>query len=170
MKKITKAGAMLLAAITLLAVFMGCRKEEKQLKSDKAEAEAEAAALESEAADYDGRLIFERSMELDYAQNFKVDYYKGGYKMLTIYNKAEDVIDGYVDITSRFLLIPENMSVPEELDSDIIILQAPVSNIMVLSTGAVSQFNAIGALDCVSLVSTDYDSWYIQEVKDAMAA
>jgi iron complex transport system substrate-binding protein len=185
MKKITKAGAVLLTAITLLAVFAGCGKKElddtkaqleasqaelMQLKSDKAEAEAKAAALEAEAADYDGKLIFDRTMELDYAQNFKVDYYKGGYRMMTIYNRAEDVIDGYVPRTSQFLLIPENMSVPENLDSNVIILQVPVTNIMVSSTGAVSQFAAISALDCISLVSTEYDSWYIQEVKDAMDA
>ena len=80
-------------------------KEEKQLKSDKAEAEAEAG-FGIEAADHDGGLIFER-MELDYAQTFKVDYYRAAIRCRP-YNKAENVIDGYVR-TSRFLLIPENM-------------------------------------------------------------
>jgi iron complex transport system substrate-binding protein len=185
MKKITKAAALLLALITLIGVFAGCGKKElddtkaqleaaqaelNQVKSEKAEAEAKAQALEEEAADYNGELVYDYTMKLEYAQNFKVDYYKGGYKMLSIYNRAEDVLDGYISRTSRFLIVPEGMSVPDKLDSEVMILQAPITNIMVSSTGAVSQFNAIGALEAVSLVSTDYDSWYIQDVKTAMDA
>ena len=42
-------------------------------------------------------LVYESSMDLQYAENFAVDYYEGGYTMLTT------TVDG-----QRFLIVPEN--------------------------------------------------------------
>ena len=39
---------------------------------------------------YDGELVYDHSMELQYAKLFSVDYYKGGYKLITITNRDED--------------------------------------------------------------------------------
>lgn len=39
---------------------------------------------------YDGQLVFDHAMELQYAKLFSVEYYKGGYKLLTITNRDED--------------------------------------------------------------------------------
>ena len=49
-------------------------------------------------------LVYERSIELQYAENFKVDYYEGGYTLLTI------TMDG-----TQFLIVPENEEVPQTL-------------------------------------------------------
>ena len=51
-------------------------------------------------------LSYDHSMELDYAQGFAVDYYDGGYALITI-------SDG-----SRFFIVPEGQPVPEELPGD----------------------------------------------------
>lgn len=107
---------------------------------------------------YDGRLVFDHSMELEYARNFSVDYYKGGYKEIK-------TVDG-----TKILLVPENMSVPAEAGDETIVLQQPVSNILVSSTPTTSLINAIGALDAVSLNTYDVDSWYIDEVKEALTS
>ena len=104
----------------------------------------------------DGQLIFDHSMELQYAKCFSVDYYKGGYKLATI-------SDG-----TKILVIPEGMSVPADAPQDAILLQQPISNLMVSSTPVTSLINAIGALDAISLTTYDVDSWYIDEVKDAL--
>ena len=48
-------------------------------------------------------LVYESSMDLKYAENFSVDYYVGGYKLLT-------VKDG-----TKLLVVPEGKAVPENL-------------------------------------------------------
>lgn len=112
---------------------------------------------ETQAADnYDGKLEFDHSMELQYAKCFSVDYYKGGYKMISI-------TDG-----TKLLIVPENMSVPAAVESETIVLQQPVGNILVSSTPTTSLINAVGALDAISLTTYDVDSWYIDSVKDAL--
>ncbi len=183
MKKAIKRISIPLAALALLALVTGCGKTQKELEKTKAEleaAKAELAQAESardaaeakaaEASDYNGKLVFDRSMRLDYASNFKVDYYKGGYKLLTVYNRPEDALEGYIPRTSQFLLVPEGMDAPANLDEGVTVLRAPVGNMLVASNGAVSQLNAIGALDTVSMVTTEAKSWYIDEVKTAMDA
>ena len=63
-------------------------------------------------------LVKTGSMELQYAENFTVDYYEGGYKMLTTLPDEK-----------KYLLVPEGQSVPEDTDDDICILQEPLQNI-----------------------------------------
>lgn len=47
-------------------------------------------------------LVYKGSMELEYAENFTVDYYEGGYTLLTT------TMDG-----AQFLIVPENGEVPQ---------------------------------------------------------
>ncbi len=108
--------------------------------------------------DYDGRLVFDRSMELSYAKCFSLDYYKGGYKLAS-------TSDG-----TKILIVPEGMSVPADAPEDAIVLRQPVNNLLVASTPVTSLINAFGALDAISLTTTELDSWYIDEVKAAMEA
>ena len=49
----------------------------------------------------EGTLVYESSMELQYAENFSVDYYKDGYTILTT------TMDG-----QRFLVVPEGKEIP----------------------------------------------------------
>ena len=97
-------------------------------------------------------------MELKYAKNFSVDYYKGGYKQI----KTSD--------GKTLLVVPEKMSVPKDIAKETIVLQQPITNIMVSSTPTVSLINDIGALDRISLTTYDTDSWYIEEVKQALSS
>lgn len=48
----------------------------------------------------DEELVYESSMELSYAENFSVDYYEGGYKVLT-------TMDG-----TKILTVPEDPGDP----------------------------------------------------------
>lgn len=54
---------------------------------------------------YDGELVYDHSMELQYAKLFSVDYYKGGYKLITITNRDEDT--AIVSKQSKLLLVPD---------------------------------------------------------------
>lgn len=105
---------------------------------------------------YDGKLVFDHSLELKYAKNFSLDYYKGGYMLIK-------VSDG-----KQFLTIPEGMSVPSEVKSDVVILQMPLNNLLISSTPTMSLFSSIDQLDKVSLTTTDKDDWYIEEVVECM--
>lgn len=102
------------------------------------------------------QLVFDHSMELNYAKCFSVDYYEDGYKMATI-------SDGTV-----IVVVPEGKSIPEELPEGAIVMQQPINNLLVSSTPVTSLINAAGALDTISQTTYDVSSWYIQDVIDAM--
>ncbi len=101
-------------------------------------------------------LVFDRAMEIHYAQNFTVDYYQGGYKLI-------ETIDG-----TQVLTIPEGAAVPSDAPAGAIILQMPLDNILMTSTPTMSYVNAIGALDRVTATTFDISSWYLPEVIAAL--
>ena len=101
-------------------------------------------------------LIYESSMELQYADQFAVDYYEGGYKLLT-------VADG-----RAYLLVPEGAEIPSALDEDITVLQQPISKIYLAASSSMSLFDALDALDAISLSSIQASGWYVENAKKAM--
>ncbi len=96
------------------------------------------------------------SMELQYAQNFSVDYFEGGYKLISI-------CDG-----SRFLLVPEGMEAPKGIDSDITVLYQPVDHIYMAATSAMCLFDAVNCLSSISLSGTKAEGWYNHNAQVAM--
>lgn len=102
-------------------------------------------------------LIYDHSMELVYAEEFKVDYFEGDYALITIGEK------------DQFLVVPENREVPENLDETITVLQKPVNNIYLVATSAMDLFRAIDGIDAIRLSGTKEDGWYIKEAKETMA-
>ena len=101
-------------------------------------------------------LTFDHSMELTYAEQFSVDYYKDGYALITI---AEE---------GQFLVVPEGKEAPKDLDPKIAVIQKPVENIYLVATSAMNLFCALDALDHISLSGTDADGWHIEEAKKAL--
>lgn len=96
------------------------------------------------------------SMEIHYATQFAVDYYDGGYKLITF-------ADG-----SRFLVVPEGLDVPKGIARDIVPLKQPIENIYLAATSAMCLFDAIDRLDAIRLSGTREDGWYIENAADAM--
>ena len=99
---------------------------------------------------------YDHSLELQYADQFAVDYYEGGYALITIAGGE------------RFLLVPEDKEAPEGLDADISVIQKPVQNIYLVATSAMDLFCALDGLDSISLSGTNADGWYIDKAKKAM--
>lgn len=62
----------------------------------------------------------------------------------------------------------DNADVPVGLDADTQVLKQPIDNILVASTPVTSLINAVTALDSISLTTYDADSWYIDDVKNAI--
>ena len=115
----------------------------------------DALKSESAAVELPG-LVWESSMKPLYAQQFSVDYFEGGYALIDVKDSA------------RYLVVPENMSVPEGLDPAIVILQQPLNNIYLAATSAMALFDSLDALDAIRLSGTQKDGWYIENAVAAM--
>ena len=100
----------------------------------------------------------ESSMKLQYAKNFSVDYYNGGYALITI-------SDG-----SRYLVVPQDREIPADIDTDVTVLRQPVKNIYLVATSAMCLFDALDSLDNISMSGTKAEDWYIQNAKAAIEA
>lgn len=102
-------------------------------------------------------LVFERSMELKYAENFAVDYCEGGYMLLTT------VLDG-----KQFLIVPEEKEIPYDLADQIVVLRRPVSNLYLVASAVMDMFSELDGLDAVAFSGQKAENWSIEEAREAM--
>ena len=116
---------------------------------------ASPAGQEEDGAAFSG-LRHEGSMDLRYAEELTVDYYEGGFKLLTIG-------DG-----NRYLLTPEGQEPPAGLPSDVRIIRTPLKSVYLAATAAMALFDALDALDVIRLSGTQADGWYIENAAAAM--
>ena len=103
-----------------------------------------------------GQLVYESSMELKYAKHFSVDYYIGGYKMLT-------VKDG-----TKLLVVPKGKPVPQDLEEDVCIMQQPIENLYLVATAVMDMFHSLDAIDTIRLSGQKEGNWYIESANEAM--
>ena len=95
-------------------------------------------------------------LQLAYAKNFSIDYYDGGYKLLTIK-------DG-----TQILTVPEGKETPDNLDESIIVLQQPVKNIYLVSSAVMDMFRELNAFDTIGFSAQKAENWYVDGAKAAM--
>ena len=112
-------------------------------------------AKRPEAAKFD-QIHMTGHMDPDFAEQFSVDYYEGGYKLITLGDE------------SRFLVVPEGADLPSGLDEDITPLYMPIKNIYLAATSAMCLFDALDRLDAIRLSGTKESGWYIDGAKEAM--
>ena len=79
------------------------------------------------------------SMELLYADQFSVDYYDGGYAMITIKDSG------------RYLVVPEGKSQPSGLPGDVAVIKQPLENIYLAATSAMDLFCSLDGTDRITL-------------------
>ena len=123
---------------------------------DDVHVERAAVSLDDREKELPG-LTWQSEMPLKYAHEFAVDYYEGGYKLLTIG-------DG-----NRYLVVPEGGDVPGGLDGDVKIIRQPLKNVYLAATAAMALFDAVDGLDAITLSGTQADGWYIENAAAAMA-
>ena len=109
-------------------------------------------------ADTIKEILHESSMELQYAENFTVEHYPGGYVLLTT------TVDN-----KKFLLVPEDCEIPQDLEDGIVVLKRPIRDLYLVASSAMDMFCALDGLDKISFSGQKEDGWYIEEAKDAMA-
>ena len=78
---------------------------------------------------------------LSHATQFSLDAYDGGCRLATL--ASED----------RLLIVPEGADPPAELPAGVAVIQQPLTNVYLVSTGMICLVDAIGALDAVSVSS-----------------
>lgn len=101
-------------------------------------------------------LTYEKSMNLQYADQFAIHYYEGGYKLVV-------GVDG-----RTYLIVPEGAEVPAGLDKSVVILQQPLDHVYLCGTSAMALINAIGALDNITMTGTDVSGWDIEVPRKAL--
>ena len=78
---------------------------------------------------------------LSHATQFTLDVYEGGFQLATLANG------------DRLLIVPEGATAPAGLPDDVAVIQQPLANVYLVSTGMICLVDAIGALDAVSVSS-----------------
>ncbi len=91
-------------------------------------------------------------MELDYADQFSVDYYENDYALITI---------GDAD---KYLIIPKGLAIPKNLDSTITCIPQGCDKIYLAASSAMDFFRELDSLDHVGMTSTKQTDWSIPEV------
>lgn len=135
----------LLAALLLLA-FTGCAANPAQPESTSSPAQADETQADFQV---------ESAYPLEYAKEFTVDECTGGTRLITIQN-------------ARYLVVPENSTVPNGLSEDITVLQKPLENVYLVSTSAMDPILKLAARSAVTLSGTSAENWYLPEAKEAM--
>lgn len=113
-------------------------------------------------------LTYDHSMELSYAENFAVDYYEGGYKLLTTRLNGD-----------RILLVPQHQQAPKDAEAlvspsaegepgKLIVLQEPVKNLYLVASSVMDMFAQLDSMDAISMCGLKEEDWYIPAAKQAM--
>lgn len=140
---------LILLALCLTLLLAACGGPENVATT---QPQAETA---SQAVRYE-ELLFENVMPLSYATGFSVSYSEEGYKLLTIGENQ------------TYLVVGEDMPAPEEVPDTVTVLQQPLDQIYLVSTGAMDHFIELNALNSIILSSQKADAWYLPEAKQAM--
>lgn len=106
--------------------------------------------------DISAELEYEDSMELIYAEKFSVDYYTGGFSLVTV-NGSE-----------RYLVVPEGKESPGDLAEDITVLYQPLDRIYLVASAVMDMFISMDSLDVIRFTGTKAASWYLEEAREAV--
>ncbi len=109
----------------------------------------------SENTDISSSVSVHDSMELDYADQFSVNYLDNGCSLI------------HINDGSDYLLVPEDVPIPEHTDSQIILKQ-PLNHVYMAASSAMDLIHALDSLDQIALTSTK--DWSIPEIQNALAS
>ena len=152
-KKHFQSAFLTAAAVLLLSMCAGCgQASETGKNADKLENTEDTGKTQNTGADAEKTdspkedavswtdLVPRDTLPLEYADQFSVTYYgEEEYALITI---GED---------EKFLVVPENEPVPENLPEDITPLLRPLNNMYLAATSAMDFFCHLDAVDQITL-------------------
>lgn len=141
--------AVLLAAL-LVTLCSGCGKTAVTEEGTEVTAQTDANAPEIEG------LTYESTVEMEYAECFKIYHYEDGYSVIRVYDGRD------------YILIPEGGEIPSDLPSDVTIMQKPLDHIYIQATSSMCFFASLDAVDHLRLSGTQMNGWYVDEAVEAM--
>ena len=101
-------------------------------------------------------LTYESTMPLQYADQFAVYRYEGGYSLIDMVN------------SDRILVVPQGKEAPAGLPSDIVTVPQGLDRIYLAATSAMALFEAVGGMDAISFVGSKH--WYTPAAIEALAS
>lgn len=146
------------AAVLLTFAFLltGCGASGSSSSGEQAKEPVAAEDAEFHAPDLGNGWEVVDSLKLEYANQFTVDYYEGGYKLACL-------SDG-----GRYLFVPKGKEAPKDIDSDIVVLQQPLNNIYLVASDTMCLVDALDVMDAVTVSGISKENWYIPAAQKAM--
>jgi len=147
-----------LAIFLIPLIFLSCAKQLP--KSD--------SPLELEG------LSFEKSLPLSYARQLKIDEYIPDISVGADSSKSSEINQKSsiyivtVSGTDRYLLLPQDCSVPKNLPSQVTVIRTPVTNAYLCASSAMALWNRLGSLDSIKFSAIQKKDWYVPEAARAM--
>ncbi len=102
------------------------------------------------------QLVYDHRLELAYAEEFSVDYFEGGYALISLSD------------SSQFLVVPEGKEAPSDLPETVTALQQPIKNTYLVASAVMDMYAALDAVDSLRFSALKADSWYVEAAKKAM--
>ena len=101
-------------------------------------------------------LSYEKSLPLKYAKQLKIDAYNSGTFLVTVAD------------SDRYLLLPQESTIPQNLPSEITIIRTPVTNAYLCASSAMALWSRLASLDSIRFSAIQKKDWYIEEAALAM--
>ena len=112
-------------------------------------------SADNAGSEWDGHLT--GSMELKYADQFRVDYYEDGISVVTVEDDLRYLVTEDADNLPEWL--------PEDEINDMTVIKAPVHSVYNAASSAMDLIDAAGGLDSVVMTSTQAGDWGIDKIK-----
>lgn len=141
--------AILLICLCIAGCGVSTRTGENNVKTES------STGIDSNALQIE-ELVYESTVQLDYAERFQIYRYEGGYSVIRVYDGRD------------YLLIPENGVVPKNLPSSVTVLQKPLDNIYIQATASMCFFNSLDAMNDLRFSGTQEEEWYVDAAVEAM--
>ena len=150
-RKAKQAAALVLSIFMVMALITGCGGPGSSSGSGSRSARSSSGSH----PDISG-LKYQSSLKLDYAKQFQVYRYQGGYKVISIKQEGS------------FLVVPKGKSKPKGLSDDITVIRQPLKNVYLAATAAMSLLCDIQGDQAVRMSSIRASEWSFSEPKKRM--
>lgn len=151
MKKWIKMSFVCFFVCNLLFIIVACGQKEKI--DTKEQKDQTRIVVDTNISK---ELTFEKTEPLDYATEFRIDWYKEGYCLLTVYREGQ------------YLVVPEGKVVPKDLEESITVIKRPLSQIYLVASAVMDMFVSLDGLEQLQFSGFQAEEWYIKEAREQM--